>query len=90
MLWSAVSCVCGFHLSGPSAMILIAECETLMLTSAISSALLNDGRASTAACATVWENWPSGKRLVKARRMPKGSPSCTASTGALPITLKKP
>src|SRR5262249_58718097 len=90
MLWSAVSCVCGLHLSGPSAMILMAERDAWMLTSRISSGLLKYDLASTAACATVWENWPSGKRLVKQRRMPNGSPSCGGATGLGLMNLKNP
>src|SRR5262249_61062528 len=46
-------------------MILMAERDAWMLTSKISSGFLKYDLASTAACATVWENWPSGKRLVK-------------------------
>src|ERR1700755_2418234 len=89
MLWSAGSCVGGRHLSGPSAMILIAERETLMLICAISSDVWKNERASTAACATVCENWPSGKRLVKQRRIPNGSPSCGGATGFWPLPFEE-
>ena len=65
--------------------------DTRMFTCSISLMSAKNERASTAACATVCEYWPSAKRLVKQRIMPNGSPPSFGSRKGLRLMrLKKP
>ena len=71
----------------------IALRDTRMFTCAISPTSVKNARASTAAWATVWANWPSVKRLVKQCMIPNGAPpppSFGSPNGLRLMRLKKP
>ena len=74
MLWSAVSLLTGHHFSGSPAMMLTAVCRVLTFTWVMSSGSGNCSRTSRAACTTVCEYWPRGKRLMLHSPILKGCP----------------